>query len=93
MMGEIADAMLSGLFCAECGAVFDDMQEPGYPRFCCEDDPTNGCRPPAGKVKTEAQRERARRKRQQYKARKRAKLAAHFPPNQGPDGQKEDPSE
>ena len=33
-MGDTADAMLSGLFCTRCGEVFDDMEEPGYPRIC-----------------------------------------------------------
>ena len=33
-MAEIADAILSGLFCEGCGEVFDDMEEPGYPRKC-----------------------------------------------------------
>ena len=32
-MGEIADAMLSGLFC-ECCGVYMDGEEPGYPRRC-----------------------------------------------------------
>ena len=44
-MGEIADAMLNGVFCAECGELMgdvldDDFVEPGYPRRCegCEQD-------------------------------------------------------
>jgi len=39
-MGEIAEAMLEGLFCAACGAVFDDMEQPGFPRYCdgCAED-------------------------------------------------------
>lgn len=32
-MGEIADAMVEGLFCEECGAWIDG-EEPGYPRKC-----------------------------------------------------------
>lgn len=42
-MGEIAEAMLDGTFCQECGAVFDDIlngaEPPGYPRSC------RACRP------------------------------------------------
>jgi len=32
-MGEIADMMLSGLLCTQCG-VYIDYEEPGYPRLC-----------------------------------------------------------
>ncbi len=32
-MGEIANAMLEGLFCEECGQLIDGEQ-PGYPRKC-----------------------------------------------------------
>lgn len=32
-MGEIAEAMINGLFCQQCGAYIDG-QEPGYPRNC-----------------------------------------------------------
>ena len=32
-MGEIADAMLSGLFCSMCGVILDG-DEPGYSRTC-----------------------------------------------------------
>lgn len=32
-MGEIADAMINGFYCEECGA-FIDGKEPGYPRKC-----------------------------------------------------------
>lgn len=32
-MGEIADAMISGLFCEQCGCYIDG-EEPGYPRQC-----------------------------------------------------------
>lgn len=30
-MGEIADAMINGLFCEQCGVVVDG-EEPGYPK-------------------------------------------------------------
>jgi hypothetical protein len=33
-MGEMAEATLGGLFCQCCGEVFDDFDEPGYPRTC-----------------------------------------------------------
>lgn len=38
-MGEIAEAMVNGLFCEQCGALVDG-KEVGYPRLCadCEDD-------------------------------------------------------
>lgn len=32
-MGEIAEAMLEGLFCQACGELIDG-EEPGYPRDC-----------------------------------------------------------
>ena len=37
-MGEIADAMINGLLCEQCGCLIDG-EEPGYPRSCaeCED--------------------------------------------------------
>ena len=42
-MGEIADAMLEGIFCACCGEVFEDMlgdeEPPGYPRYCASCQP------------------------------------------------------
>lgn len=38
-MGEIAEAMLDGLFCQYCGELIDG-EETGYPRSCpsCEED-------------------------------------------------------
>ena len=34
-MGEIADMMLEGTMCQECGEFIDDGEEgPGYPRLC-----------------------------------------------------------
>jgi len=32
-MGDIADAMINGLFCASCGVILDG-DEPGFPRYC-----------------------------------------------------------
>jgi len=32
-MGDIADAMINGLFCQYCGCLIDG-DEPGYPRDC-----------------------------------------------------------
>lgn len=36
-MGDIAEGMIEGFFCQQCGCVIDG-EEPGYPRFCedCE---------------------------------------------------------
>lgn len=86
-MGEIAEAMLEGLFCGTCGAMLDG-DEPGYPRYCSPE-----CEPPgyrdspvtdaAPRQRTEAQRERRRRKRRRQRARKRALLAQREEP---PDG-------
>ena len=39
-MGEIAEAMLNGVFCQQCGTFLGD--EVGYPRTC------HGCRAPEG---------------------------------------------
>lgn len=38
-MGDIADAILGGLFCQVCGELIDE-EEPGYPRTCegCQGD-------------------------------------------------------
>lgn len=39
-MGDIAEMMLDGTFCQQCGAVMEDISEnhdmeaPGYPRTC-----------------------------------------------------------
>lgn len=38
-MGEIADMMIGGLMCQSCGEFMDDLEEPGYARYCA------GCRP------------------------------------------------
>lgn len=37
-MGEIADLLIDGTLCRDCGAVMDDGDSPGYPRWCnaCE---------------------------------------------------------
>ena len=32
-MGDIADAIINGLFCQHCGELIDG-DEPGYPRAC-----------------------------------------------------------
>jgi len=39
-MGEIADAMINGLMCEQCG-VYLDGEEPGFTRCCtdCAEDP------------------------------------------------------
>jgi hypothetical protein len=36
-MGEIAELMLNGFYCEQCGGLIDG-EEPGYPRLCedCE---------------------------------------------------------
>lgn len=33
-MGEISEMMLDGTLCQFCGAVFDDLTAPGFPRTC-----------------------------------------------------------
>lgn len=53
-MGDIADAMLSGLFCQTCGEIIDD-DEPGYPRSC------GGC---GGEVAVGSGKRRRRRARE-----------------------------
>ena len=35
-MGDIADAMIEGLFCQLCGGYIDG-DEPGYPRYCSDE--------------------------------------------------------
>lgn len=49
-MGEIADMMLEGILCATCGVALDDVadpdfEEPGHPRYCCEE-----CAPEGGVI-------------------------------------------
>lgn len=43
-MGEIAEAMINGLFCEQCGSYIDG-NEPGYPRKCSD------CKPKRKKPK------------------------------------------
>ena len=33
-MGEIADMMLDGTLCQQCGGDIGDRKTPGYPRYC-----------------------------------------------------------
>lgn len=33
-MGEIADDMISGIACSECGVYFEDDEDCGVPRLC-----------------------------------------------------------
>jgi Fe2+ or Zn2+ uptake regulation protein len=42
-MGEVADDMLNGFYCEQCGQIID-FGEPGYPRTCKDCDPINGYR-------------------------------------------------
>ncbi len=51
-MGEIADMMINGLMCQCCGVFMDDMEEPGYARYCA------ACQPPS---KSQQKRFTARR--------------------------------
>jgi len=76
-MGEIAEAMSNGLFCACCGVMLDG-EEPGYPRYC-----TRQCEPPGHrdpikptKQRTEAQRNKRRERNRRYRARKAARAEA-----------------
>lgn len=48
-MGEIAEAMLNGLLCEQCGALIDG-EEPGYPRICSD------CQVSNSKTKTKTSR-------------------------------------
>jgi hypothetical protein len=38
-MGEIAEMMINGEMCQDCGCFFEDGESPGYPRSCCDDEP------------------------------------------------------
>lgn len=42
-MGEIAEMMLEGILCQECGGFIDDHEADGYPRSCkdCQEDAAN----------------------------------------------------
>jgi hypothetical protein len=64
-MGDIADAMLSGLFCEVCGEIMDG-EEVGYPRRC------EGCDDPAPLDPVSPER----RKRNKNKRRKKQRKAA-----------------
>lgn len=33
-MGDIADMILMGFLCQECGAIMEDCDMPGFPRTC-----------------------------------------------------------
>lgn len=35
-MGEIADAIIEGEMCEDCGCFFEDGAAPGFPRSCCK---------------------------------------------------------
>lgn len=35
-MGEIAEMMLDGTLCQECGVLMDDHDAPGFPRTCSD---------------------------------------------------------
>lgn len=59
-MGEHADDILEGRVCQHCGEWFHDDEEPGHPRSCCEGASTRS--------------ERNRRKRQNYKRNRAARL-------------------
>jgi hypothetical protein len=57
-MGEIAEAMLSGLFCEGCGTVFDDFEEPGLPRRCEACEPTQETRSESKRMTNKEKRRR-----------------------------------
>ena len=74
-MGDIADMMIEGDLCAGCG-VYLPGDGDGIPRYCRD---CIGHARAAGvvepKQKTDAQRARAKRKRQKYKTNKAARKA------------------
>lgn len=39
-MGDIADGIINGFWCQECGCLVDG-EEPGYPRYCEDCESTN----------------------------------------------------
>ena len=75
-MGEMADAVLEGLFCQDCGGYIDG-DEPGHPRSC-------GClarggadSQPKKKGKTPGERRRRQGYRQRKKERERIDGSQH----------------
>jgi hypothetical protein len=76
-VGEISEAMLSGLFCSRCGEYMDG-EEPGYSRLCggCEDEPTLEETESLEDHKRARKRRKQRRKRQRRRARNKAKSLA-----------------
>lgn len=70
-MGDIADMMLEGDLCYGCG-VYLPGESDGFPRHC-RDCGMQQVVPSAPKGKTAAQKARAKRKRQKYKANKAAR--------------------
>jgi hypothetical protein len=69
-MGEIAEAMLSGLLDEETGELIDG-EAPGYPRRM-----SDGCHHQAHPPRTPEQREKRRQKNQRKRARRKARKAA-----------------
>ena len=89
-MGDIADAMVEGLFCQMCGGYIDG-EEPGYPRYCSAEcgylhgvsdtpqrtkEQLDAHSRKVQKAKAERKREKRRAKRKRQRARKAAALAA-----------------
>ncbi len=75
-MGEIAEAMLSGLFCEGCGELLDG-EEPGYVRRCegCKLDEPPALQPKTKKTIDAAERERRRKRNLKNKERRRRRRA------------------
>ena len=74
MMGEIADAMLNGLFCMTCGEYLE-AGECGHPRSCAgcaKDEPEPTKRGPTPRGKNWARNRRKKEKRRAKKAASRA---------------------
>jgi len=89
-MGDMADATLNGLYCSGCGELFEDLDEPGHPRYCsaaCE--PAGYQRfaphPRKPEPKSEARKQgRKRRKRLGERRRKRSSRKGRARPDSRP---------
>lgn len=72
-MGDIADAMLDGMLCGECGSYLGD--DVGYPRYCGGCGPRDGGGGVADFARADPALEKRRAKRKRYRANKRRRAA------------------